>query len=197
MLIVGLNGSPNSKGNTDFLLDKALNAAKDLGAEIELIEVSSGLEAIEEPYCTACSQPCSKACYEGTKLEEQYELLSKADGVIIGSPVYFGTVSAQLKAFWDMTRDLRGQNSLLNTVGGAITVGAARFGGQETTIKAVHDLMLVQGMIVIGDGDSESDAGHQGAAGQRKAAEDENAQKRAETVGRRVVKVAEATESLR
>ncbi|MBM7623193.1 flavodoxin family protein [Sporohalobacter salinus] len=197
MLIVGLNGSPNDAGNTEFLLDKALNAAEQLGAEIESIQVSSGLKEIAEPYCTVCSQPCTRVCYEGTELEKQYELLIEADGLIIGSPVYFGTISAQLKAFWDMTRDLRSQNSLLNTVGGAITVGAARYGGQETTLKAIHDLMLVQGMIVIGDGDSESDAGHQGAAGQRKSVEDKNAHKRAKIIGRRVVKVSEATANLR
>ncbi|SJZ71212.1 hypothetical protein SAMN02745118_01613 [Selenihalanaerobacter shriftii] len=96
-----------------------------------------------------------------------------------------------------MTRSLRGEKSLLNTVGGALSVGAGRFGGQETTLKAIHDMMLVQGVIVVGDGDSESDAGHQGAAGQMKSAEDENAQTRAEIIGRRVAKVAKATMDLR
>ncbi|SDC63616.1 MULTISPECIES: flavodoxin family protein [unclassified Candidatus Frackibacter] len=197
MLIIGLNGSPNQDGNTELLLNKALDAAEELGAETEIIQVADSLEELEEPYCTSCSQPCAKVCYEGTKLEEDYDLLTKADGVIIGSPVYFGTVSAQLKGFWDMTRDLRKEFSLLNTVGGGVTVGAGRFGGQETTLNAIHDMMLVQGMIVVGDGDDESDAGHQGAAAQRLAAEDENGQLRAEIIGRRVAKVANATKSLR
>jgi hypothetical protein len=57
--------------------------------------------------------------------------------------------------------------------------------------------MLVQGIIVVGDGDNESDAGHQGAAGQMKAAEDQNAQQRAAIIGRRVAKVAKASADLR
>jgi multimeric flavodoxin WrbA len=197
MLIVGINGSPNQDGNTNFLLDSALEAAENEGAETEVIQVSESLAELEEPYCTACSQPCSQQCYEGTKLEDAYELLAEADGVIVGSPVYFGTASAQLKAFWDMTRALRGEKSLLNTVGGALSIGAARFGGQETTLTAIHDMMLVQGIIVVGDGDNESDAGHQGAAGQMKAAEDQNAQQRAAIIGRRVAKVAKASADLR
>ncbi|WP_234983921.1 flavodoxin family protein [Selenihalanaerobacter shriftii] len=192
-----MNGSPNEDGNTKYLLDKALDAAKAEGAKTEVIQVSDALAELDEPYCTACSQPCVGACYGDTKLEEYHELLAKADGVIVGSPVYFGTVSGQLKGFWDMTRSLRGEKSLLNTVGGALSVGAGRFGGQETTLKAIHDMMLVQGVIVVGDGDSESDAGHQGAAGQMKSAEDENAQTRAEIIGRRVAKVAKATMDLR
>ncbi|MDI6688874.1 MAG: NAD(P)H-dependent oxidoreductase [Actinomycetota bacterium] len=40
-------------------------------------------------------------------MEEVFNLLKQADGVVLGSPVYFGTVSAQMKAFWDKTRDIR------------------------------------------------------------------------------------------
>ena len=45
-----------------------------------------------------------------------------------------------------------------------------RFGGQETTIKAIHDLMLVQGLIIVGDGHRDFDSGHQGACAQRPVA---------------------------
>ena len=58
------------------------------------------------------TNPCSGVCYKGTELEEAFELLEKADGVIFGSPVYFGTVSAQMKAFADKARGLRGKNRI-------------------------------------------------------------------------------------
>ena len=197
MLIVGLNGSPNSDGNTNLLLNKALAGAEDKGAETKLISVAESLSELATPYCTACSHPCSGDCYQDTVLAEQYQLLAEADGLLVGSPVYFGTVSAQLKSFWDMTRSLRQEQSLLNTVGGALAIGASRFGGQETTLKAIHDMMLVQGMIVVGDGDSESDSGHQGAAGKIMVADDNEAQERAEIIGRRVAKLAKITSELR
>ena len=91
-----------------------------------------------------------------------FDLLRRADGILLGSPVYFGTVSAQLKSFWDKTRLLRREKYLINVVGGALAVGGSRFGGQETTLRALQDMMLCQGMIVVGDAHLEEDAGHQG-----------------------------------
>ena len=48
------------------------------------------------------------------------------------------------ESFFDKTRKLRGEKALYNKVGAGITVGASKYGGQETTIKALHDIMLVQ-----------------------------------------------------
>ena len=141
--------------------------------------------------------PCSGACYRGSELETAYRRLAAADALILGSPVYFGTVSAQLKAFWDKTRKLRSELALLNTVGAALAVGAARFGGQETTLKALFDMMLVQGMLIVGDGHRSGDAGHQGACAHQPAAEDQNAARRVSLLAQRVVEVARATSGLR
>ncbi len=197
MLIVGLNGSPSKKDNTVTLLKAALEPARLAGADTDIIHVTDALKNIKLPYCVACTNPCSGACYKDTELEQAFELLAKADGIIIGSPVYFGTVSGQLKAFWDKTRLLRNGKKLLNAVGGAVTVGASRFGGQETTVKAIHDMMLVQGMTIVGDGDDDADAGHHGGCAQRPAATDDFALKRAQILGKRVFAVAQATVSLR
>jgi len=65
-----------------------------------------------------------------------FQKLAQADALIIGSPVYFGTVSAQLKGFWDKSRKLRTALALLNTVGAAVTTGGARFGGQEDYLES-------------------------------------------------------------
>lgn len=197
MLILGINGSPNRDGNTAYLLQEALTAARECKAETQLLHVAEALEGLDFPFCEVCSSPCDGSCGDGHKLEEAYDLMRRADGIIIGSPVYFGTVSGQLKAFWDKTRVLRGEKSLLNTVGGGLTVGGSRFGGQETTLRAIHDMMLVQGMLIVGDGLQEFDCGHFGACSQQPAAKDENAQKRAQILGQRVAQVAAATSNLR
>lgn len=197
MLIVGLNGSPNKNGNTKILLEKVISTAKKLGAETKILEVSEIFKGVSQPFCTVCSNPCSGQCFHGTNLEGAFDLLKQADGVVLGSPVYFGSVSGQLKAFFDKSRKLRGEKGLYNTVGAGVTVGNSRFGGQETTMKALHDIMLVQGMIIVGDGYLENDCGHHGVCAQRPGAEDSYALQRAEILGKRLVEVCEATNSLR
>ena len=93
--------------------------------------------------------------------------LERADGIIIASPVYFGSVTAQLKAVFDRTIPLRRQGfRLKNKVGCAISVGGSRNGGQEKTLETVHTWMHIHGMIVVGD-DS-----HFGGIAVRPAAED-------------------------
>jgi multimeric flavodoxin WrbA len=197
MLILGINGSPNRDGNTVYLLQEALASAEEYNMKTQLLHVVDALEGLDSPFCEVCSSPCDGSCGDGHKLSEAYDLLRRADGIIIGSPVYFGTVSGQLKVFWDKTRVLRSEKALLNVVGGGLTVGGSLFGGQETTLRAIHDMMLVQGMLVVGDGLREFDCGHFGACSQQPAAQDENAQKRARILGQRIAQVAAATGKLR
>ena len=197
MLFVALNGSPNKKGNTAALLEAACEAIESLGGECIFVNVSEVIGDAKQPYCMACSYPCSGRCYAGTKLEEVYQLLSRADGILMGSPVYFCTVSGQMKSFWDKTRLLRTRKDLLNTVGGAFTVGAARFGGQESTVRALQDIMLCHGMTVVGDGYYEADCGHNGGCAQRPSSEDAEGLKRAAILGRRIFEVAGATSGIR
>ncbi|MDN5344877.1 MAG: hypothetical protein PWQ18_989 [Clostridia bacterium] len=197
MLIVGLNGSPKKEGNTAFLVREGLAAAAAAGAETALIHVAEALADQKQPFCTQCSNPCQGACFRHTRLEEAYDLLRRADGVLLGSPVYFGSVSAQLKALWDKSRLLRKEKALLNVIGAGVTVGNSRFGGQETTLKALFDMMLIQGMMIVGDGFLAADCGHQGSCGQAPAAGDEFAIQRVRITGQRLAEVAAATMTLR
>lgn len=197
MLILGINGSPNKEGNTAFLLRRGLAVAEEMGAETGLIHVAEVLAGLDSPFCDACASPCDGNCAVGNKLGEALEVMRRVDGILIGSPVYFGTVSGQLKVFWDKTRVLRRDRALVNVVGGVVTVAGARFGGQETALRAIHDMMLVQGMIVVGDGLRDFDCGHQGVCAHSPASQDENAIRRMEILARRIVEVARATEGLR
>lgn len=197
MLIIGLNGSPNKNGNTHFLLNRVISTANSLGAETHILHLDSLIKSAKHPFCSVCSTPCSAVCYKGTKMEEAFELLKKADGIVLGSPTYFGSMSAQLKAFFDKTRLLRRDRALYNKVAAGVTVGGMKYGGQEATMKALHDIMLVQGMIIVGDGFGENDCGHHGVVGQRPAQEDDFALARTELLGKRLVEVCKATQSLR
>lgn len=195
MLIIGLNGSPRPNGGTAQLLNVALEEAAIAGARTILLQAIEGLRGLKVPYCIHCSSPCEGICYRGTLLEEMFEILSRADGIIMGSPVYFGTVAAPLKAFWDKTRKLRSNKALVNVVGGGVVSGGSRFGGQETTIQALAVMMLCQGMTVVGDGHPHSDPGHAGVCIQYQA--DDEGPVRARILARRMVDLSKATQVLR
>jgi len=197
VFIMALNGSPQKEGNTACLLNHALEEMKDSGARTALVQVSEVISSVKNPFCVSCVTPCDGRCYKDSGLASVFELIRGADGILLGSPVYFGTVSAQLKSFWDKTRLLRTEGALLNVVGGALSVGAARFGGQETTVRALQDMMLCQGMIVVGDGHPEADAGHLGACARKPSDSDVEGVKRARILAKRVLEVAKATSGLR
>lgn len=197
MLLAALNGSPRRRGNTARLLAHALEAVSGPGIETQVVHASWALEDQDNPFCRQCSDPCLGKCWQGKRLEQAYAVLSRADALLVGSPVYFGTLSGQLKAFWDKSRVLRRQQALLNAVGGALAVGSSRFGGQEDTLRAIHEIMLVHGMTIVGDGYWEGDCGHHGACAQKPAATDTQALERAAVLAKRVVEVARATVGLR
>lgn len=189
MYILAVNGSPNRGGNTYFLLRAVLDAAAEEGVEGRLIQVMDALKGQKMPFCVACSSPCKEACHAADAgLKESCDALEGAAAVVLGSPVYFGTVSAQLKALWDKTRAMRTRKSLVGKPAAAVSVGASRFGGQETTLKALHDMLLIQGMSVVGEGTDDADAGHQGVCAQRPAEEDAYAVERARILGRRLAR---------
>lgn len=161
--ILGISGSPRKNANTDFLLDVALKAAENTGGiETEIIY----LRDYSINPCIGCYACCSEiaakkdsACLTFKDgMDEIYPKLKECDGLIIGTPVYFGSMTAQTKAFMDRTEGLLRygfstyQNALRNKVGAGIAVGGNRNGGQEFTLQAIHYYCLIQDMIVIGTG---------------------------------------------
>ncbi len=81
------------------------------------------------------------------------------EGIIIGSPTYYGTLAAQIKKLLDESVCFHGK--LNGKVGAAFTSSANIGGGNETTILSILQAMLVHGMIVQGDYSGD----HYGAVG--------------------------------
>jgi len=75
--------------------------------------------------------------------------LLKVDGVIIGSPTYYGSMAYQIKRLLDESVEFHGQ--LSGKVGAAFSSSANIGGGNETTILDIVNAMLIHGMIVQGD----------------------------------------------
>ena len=72
-----------------------------------------------------------------------------SDGIVAGSPVYFGTMAAELKEVFDKFVGIRGE--MEDKVGAAFATSADPSGGKETTIFSIIQAMLIYGMIVVGD----------------------------------------------
>ncbi len=107
--------------------------------------------------------------------------LPNFDGIIAGSPVYFGTMAAELKKFFDDSVVVR--KKMVNKVGAAFATGAHRTGGKETTLISILQAMLISGMIIVGD--PLETGGHYGAAGS-----DEVGLKEGRALGKRVAELA-------
>ena len=185
--IVLINSSPKKDGNTFYLLDKLMTEIKTLGADAEIINLNEALLKLKVPFCVCCSSPCNQSCYKGTEVEGILNKVSASDGVVFGSPVYFGSMSAQLKAFFDKCRNARATKAFLGKVGCAVSVGATKYGGQENTVRAIHDCMLVMGMNLIGDSSQVYGGGHFGLCAHQPASSDEYANKRIEFLAERLV----------
>lgn len=80
--------------------------------------------------------------------EVSVEVLPEYDGVILGSPVYYGQPSAKIKEFIDASVKFHGK--LDGRVGGAFASSGGTHSGGETTVLAILEALLVHGMIVQG-----------------------------------------------
>ena len=107
----------------------------------------------------------------------------ESDGVIAGSPVYFGVMAWELKKIFDEFVGTR--RKMENKVGAAFATGGHHTGGKETTIMSILQCMLIYGMIIVGDPMSAS--GHYGVACLGKP--DENAANDAFKLGARVAEL--------
>jgi multimeric flavodoxin WrbA len=149
MKITGISGSPTPAGNNERTLTIALGIAEDKGYETEKILLSK-LKVLPCTDCGTCKK--TKECPIDDDMQGIYETLETSDAFIVTSPVFFGSLSAQLKALFDRTILHRRNGFLLKgKVGGAIAIGGSRNGGQEFTIQAIHSWMHIHGMLVVGD----------------------------------------------
>jgi multimeric flavodoxin WrbA len=189
--IIAVSGSPR-KGKTTFAaLQVALEAAK--AVDPERIET----ELIELADMKMNGNMAAGIPLEPGQQDDFPELATKlaapdVGGIIVGSPVYFGSMTSPCKAFLDRAIALRMRKfALANKVGGALAVGAVRNGGQELTLQAIQAAMMCQEMVIVGDG---RPTAHTGAtvwnSGKDDISQDEFGISTVKNLGRRVAEVA-------
>jgi len=141
--ILGIMGSPRLGGNTDLLLDAALNGARSAGAEVEKIVVDKlNISPCREHY--GCLEDGN--CIIRDDMDALYPKLMDADGIVVASPMFFYGITAQLKALIDRGQALWARKHVLKQSwpgagrkGAFIAVGATRgetlFDGSIATVK--------------------------------------------------------------
>jgi multimeric flavodoxin WrbA len=145
--VVLISGSPKAEGNTAQLMQECARVIQEQGVETEIVSFAD--RKIES--CTACGK-CSELgrCSLEDGLNEIIDKIRKAQGLIVGSPVYFGTargdVMAALQRIGYVSR--KGDDYLAGKVGGPIAV--ARRGGQTFTLQEMLMFFLINDMIVPG-----------------------------------------------
>lgn len=136
MNVLCISGSPRKGSNTDYLLDLMLSSTG--GQFVKLADYR--IEPCQS--CWAC-QRLGECAVEDDMRNVLVPMLFAADAIVLGSPVYFNNVSAQLKAFMDRSWSIRGR--LRNKIGGALVAG--RRYGAESAITAIHAFFLKHEMI--------------------------------------------------
>jgi multimeric flavodoxin WrbA len=140
--ILGIMGSPRIGGNTDLLLDEALKGAAAGGAETEKI-------IVDRLKITPCKEiyHCLEdgTCPLRDDMTALYDTILAADAIIVASPIFFYTVSAQVLAFMSRCQAFWARKYVLKNLdipvkkGAFIAVGATRglklFDGPKLTLK--------------------------------------------------------------
>ena len=102
--ILGICGSPVIGSSTEILIREIMRGAESAGAVSEYIH----LNELDIMPCQACGQsPEDGYCFFNDGMDEIYEKFDQCDAIVVGSPVYFDSVSAQTKLFVDRTNCFR------------------------------------------------------------------------------------------
>ncbi|MGF7117055.1 flavodoxin family protein [Methanobacterium oryzae] len=103
MKVMAINGSPRKKWNTAMLLKSALEGVESQGAETELIHLYD-LDYKGCKSCFSCKTIGNKSygkCAVNDDLTEVFKRIEESDALILGSPIYFGTVSGEMRSFME------------------------------------------------------------------------------------------------
>ncbi len=150
MRVLGISGSPREGGNTELLVETALDVCRHEGAETELLSLAG--RPIKP--CTACGGCMGtdppRCVQDDPNFDGLIEKFMAADGILVGSPVYFGSATPETMALLDRVGYVArfSGNFLRHKVGAAVTV--ARRAGQNFTFAQLNYFFLINEMFVPG-----------------------------------------------
>jgi multimeric flavodoxin WrbA len=147
MQVIAVIGSPRRHGNTEILAEEALKAVSLEGLETEIVPLA-GLDIRGCCACMACAK--SETCSIQDDLMPVYAKMKAADGIILASPVYYGSCTALLKGLMERAGFISRFNGepFKGKVGGPLVV--ARRAGQVFTVAEIDLWYHILGLTVPG-----------------------------------------------
>jgi len=151
MKVLGISGSPRKGGNTDIAIHTAFGVFAEEGIATEFLSLA------DRPVrpCTACGgcakQEQPQCVIDDPAFEGMIDKFIEADGLLIGSPVYFGSATPETMSLLDRVgyvSRMHGNTILRRKVGAAIVV--ARRAGHNFTFAQLNYFFLISEMIVPG-----------------------------------------------
>jgi multimeric flavodoxin WrbA len=150
MKVVAFNGSGRKDGNTLILLEAVCRELENEGIETELIQMAgSPIQGCAS--CYKCMERKNMRCaIESDPLNEYFASIKDADGILLGSPVYFSDITAGMKALIERVGFVaRANGNLLRRKVGA-GVLAVRRAGSNHALSSLNYLFLISEMIIPG-----------------------------------------------
>ncbi|MFC1568951.1 flavodoxin family protein [bacterium] len=150
MKVIAFNGSARKDGNTALLIQTVFQELKKDGIETDLIQLA-GKPIHGCMACGKCIENQNKKCVITTDaLNDYIQKMIHADGIILGSPTYFATVSTEIKALIDRAGFVtKGNGNLLKRKVGAAVV-AVRRGGAIHAFDTLNHFFTISQMIIPG-----------------------------------------------
>jgi multimeric flavodoxin WrbA len=150
MKVIAFNGSPKEAGNTGFAISTVANVLQAEGIEVETIQVGSkvvrGCVA-----CGGCAQNQDERCvFNDDMINECVQKVKAANGVILGSPVYFAGMNGTMKAFLDRLFYVSHTNGRLFRHKVGVSVAAVRRSGGVVTFDELNRFFTISEMLIAG-----------------------------------------------
>jgi multimeric flavodoxin WrbA len=128
--ILAVYGSPRKKGNSTVLANQIILGAESEGAKVETVYLN-GLNIKPCQGCYACQAEDSKGCVVNDDMQDVYSKIADADALIIASPVYWFSMSAQTKIFMDRCIALYNEDNEQNRLYGKTIAIAMTYGDKD------------------------------------------------------------------
>ncbi|WP_292521132.1 flavodoxin family protein [Methanoculleus sp.] len=146
MKILAINGSPRGpRSQTLRLVQAVLDGARSAGADVELVDVCK----LQIEYCNGC-----QVCYErGTCVKEDdfpelYQKMLASDGIVLGSPNYIDSITAQTKTLLDRMADAIHCQMFIGKYGCAVaTAGGSK---ADEVVAYLNDVLQTLGANTVG-----------------------------------------------
>jgi multimeric flavodoxin WrbA len=150
MKVIGINGSARKNGNTSIIINQIFKELNNNGIETELIQLSG--ENIQGCIgCGGCFKNKDNKCvFKNDIVNECIKKMSEADGIILGSPVYFADVTSNMKALLERIGMVSGANGDLLKHKIGTSVVAVRRGAATRAFDTMNYFLHCTQMYLVG-----------------------------------------------